>query len=122
MNPPPAYKFNSPVDRRPGAQAAEGTNLPRPDRVCGWQKGRLARYSAAAVRYTFFGTLDGGLEYYAMLGPLSGFDPVTKQRHTIFETMDLVRWPAWRLRAGLGEGLTAGSNPLTVTTILGHFF
>ena len=51
-----------------------------------------------------------------------GFEPVSKEGHYIFETLELVRWPAWRVRAGLGEGLTSGSNPLTVTTILGHFF
>lgn len=77
---------------------------------------------AAAVRYTLLDTLDLGAEYYASYGPVSRFDPVAKQGQYVFETLDLVRWPAWRARVGLGEGLTAGSNPLTVTTIFGHFF
>ncbi len=77
---------------------------------------------AAATRFTVLGTVDLGVEYYATFGPLSSFEPVSKEGQYIFETLDLVRWPEWRVRAGLGEGLTAGSNPLTVTTILGHFF
>ncbi len=77
---------------------------------------------AAAVRYTLLHTLDLGAEYYASYGPISGLDPVARQGQYIFETLDLVRWPAWRARVGFGEGLTAGSNPLTVTTIFGHFF
>jgi hypothetical protein len=77
---------------------------------------------AAALRYTVLGSLDLGLEYYASLGPVNGLSPVAKQGHYLFESLDLVRWPFWRVRAGLGEGLTAWSNPLTVTTILGHFF
>jgi hypothetical protein len=77
---------------------------------------------AAAVRYTLLGTLDLGVEYYASFGAFGRFEPVAKEGQYIFETMDLVRWPAWRVRAGLGEGLTPNSNPLTVTTVLGHFF
>lgn len=77
---------------------------------------------AAAARYTLLGTVDLSAEYYANFGPLSGFEPVARQGQYLFETLDLVRWPEWRVRAGLGEGLTSGSNPLTVTTIVGHFF
>lgn len=77
---------------------------------------------AAAMRYTLFATIDVGLEYYASFGPLSGFSPTEKQGHYVFETLDLVRWPAWIVRAGLGEGLTSASNPFTVTTKLGHLF
>ncbi len=74
------------------------------------------------MRYTLLGTLDFGVEYYPSFGPFAGFEPVPKQGQHIFETLDLVRWPEWGVRAGLGEGFTAGSNALTVTTILGHFF
>jgi hypothetical protein len=77
---------------------------------------------AAAVRYTVLETVDLGLEYYAAFGPLDRVAPVSKQGQYVFETVDLVRWPAWRARIGVGEGLTSGSNTLTFTSMIGHFF
>jgi hypothetical protein len=77
---------------------------------------------AAAVRYMLLKTVDLGVEYYAAFGRVDGFTPIAKQGHYVFETVDLVRWPAWRVRLGVGEGLTSGSNPVTITTMFGHFF
>ncbi len=76
---------------------------------------------SAAARYTLLGTVDLGLEYYADAGSIRHLEPVEREGHYLFETLELVKWAAWKLRAGLGEGLTSGSNPLTVTTIVGHF-
>jgi hypothetical protein len=77
---------------------------------------------AAAARYTLLDAVDLGLEYYASLGPVNGFRPLAKQGHYVYETVDIVRWRAWKLRAGVGEGVTAGSNPVTFTTVVGHYF
>jgi hypothetical protein len=76
---------------------------------------------SGAVRFALLHTVDLSVEYYAALGPLNGFLPLDKQSHTIFEAVDLVRWPHWVVRAGIGEGLTESSNGIIFTTMLGHF-
>lgn len=77
---------------------------------------------SGAVRYNLFHTVDLSAEYYAELGQVNGFAPLPRQRHMILEAVDLVRWPSWIVRAGIGEGLTSSSNGFVVTTMLGHFF
>lgn len=76
----------------------------------------------ASVRYTLWKAVDVGVEYYADFGPVSAIAPLLAQQHYVFEAVELVRWPEWALRLGVGEGLTAGSNPIVVTTRIGRFF
>ena len=77
---------------------------------------------AASVRATIAETVAPGVEYYAQLGPLSDIPPVAEQRHYVFQTVDVVRWPEWIVHLGFGEGLTSASTRWIVTSILGHVF
>jgi len=61
-----------------------------------------------------------GVEYYGNWGPFSGFAPWREQEHYLFEVFNLLAVAHVELNAGIGEGLTAGSNPLTVKMILGY--
>lgn len=61
-----------------------------------------------------------GVEYYGNLGPFSGFAPWREQEHYVFEVFNLLALPHIELNAGIGEGLTAGSNPLTVKALVGY--
>ncbi len=63
-----------------------------------------------------------GLEYYASLGPLSGFDPLREQQHLIFPVIDLDLGPQWEFNFGIGVGLTHASDPLLLKLILGYRF
>jgi hypothetical protein len=48
--------------------------------------------------------------------------PLAHQRHYVFETVEVVRWPEWIVHAGVGEGLTSASTRWIVTSIVGHVF
>ncbi len=61
-----------------------------------------------------------GVEYYADLGPFSGFVPVREQQHYLFEAVDLLGVHDWELNAGVGEGLTEASNALVIKAIVGY--
>jgi hypothetical protein len=61
-----------------------------------------------------------GVEYYGNLGPFSGFASGREQEHYIFEVFNLLAVSHIEINAGIGEGLTVGSNPLTVKMIVGY--
>ncbi len=62
-----------------------------------------------------------GVEYYTNLGPFStGFLPLREQEHYLYEVFNLLSVEHYELNAGVGEGLTAGSNPLILKVILGY--
>lgn len=61
-----------------------------------------------------------GLEYYADLGPFSGFAPLREQQHYVFEAFDLLGLREWELNAGVGEGLSHASNALVLKVIVGY--
>ncbi len=61
-----------------------------------------------------------GLEYYADLGPLSGFDAAREQQHYLFEAFDLLGIQNWEVNAGVGEGLSPASSALVLKVILGY--
>ena len=63
-----------------------------------------------------------GLEYYAALGPLSGFSSARDQEHYLFEVANLLAVRNLELEAGVGEGLTAASNALVLKVIVGYTF
>ena len=61
-----------------------------------------------------------GLEYYASLGPIAGPAPLSEQAHYLYEVIDLLAVPHFELNAGVGEGLTSGSNGFVAKMILGY--
>jgi hypothetical protein len=77
---------------------------------------------AAQVRYELEHALTLGLEYYGATGPLTAVEPVDRQGHYVFETVDIIQWPKWIVHFGIGQGLTTGSSPVILTSIVGHRF
>jgi hypothetical protein len=62
-----------------------------------------------------------GVEYYTNLGPFrGGFLPLRDQEHYVFEVFNLLSVPHFELNAGVGEGLTDGSNRLVFKAIIGY--
>jgi hypothetical protein len=74
---------------------------------------------ALSAVYVFESLLSIGVEYYASLGPITGWLPVAQQEHTLFEVINVLAWQHWELNVGIGEGLTDASNPLVGKLILG---
>jgi hypothetical protein len=67
-------------------------------------------------------TVSLGVEYYASLGPLSGFDPAAEQKHAIYPAIDLFLGGDWELNAGVGFGLTAATDKTVLKVIVGRRF
>jgi hypothetical protein len=44
---------------------------------------------------------------------------VSAQQHYLFEVINVLAWKRIELNAGVGEGLTAASNPFVAKMILG---
>jgi hypothetical protein len=63
-----------------------------------------------------------GIEYYATLGPFSGFLPWSQQQQQVFECVDVVSLARIELNACVGEGLTQSSEGIVLKTILGYSF
>jgi hypothetical protein len=63
-----------------------------------------------------------GIEYYSSLGPIGGLAPVRDQQHYIYEVFDLLAIERLELNLGIGQGLTATSNPLVLKMIIGWSF
>ena len=61
-----------------------------------------------------------GLEYYAGLGAIGNFDPVSQQRHQLFGAVDWAFHPDWEFNAGVGYGLTEATDKWIVKLILGY--
>jgi hypothetical protein len=75
---------------------------------------------AAMAKVKIAGVVAAGLEYYSSLGPISAPSPLGRQEHYLYEAIDLLCAPHFELNAGIGEGLTAGSNTLVAKMILGY--
>jgi hypothetical protein len=63
-----------------------------------------------------------GLEYYGSLGPITGFDPIHDQQQQIVPTFDFDLGPNWEFNAGVGVGVTHGTDHMLVKFILGRRF
>ncbi len=63
-----------------------------------------------------------GIEYYGSLGPVTGFDPLSKQQQQVFPTVDLNLAPQWEINFGLGVGMTRSTDHLIAKLILGYRF
>jgi hypothetical protein len=74
------------------------------------------------VAYSFTKKIDGGVEYYGGLGPLSHFDPKSEQTHQIFPAIDLNVSPKWEFNFGVGIGMTRSTDHLILKMIVGRRF
>jgi Putative MetA-pathway of phenol degradation len=89
----------------------------------GVKQGRGFEFSPnAKVGYDLTKNISAGLEYYGALGPVSGFDPRSKQEHLIFPVVDLNLGPRWEFNAGIGFGLTPSTDSYVLKLILGYRF
>jgi hypothetical protein len=59
-----------------------------------------------------------GVEYYSVLGPFRQFAPFNEQQHNIYGVVDF-RLGKFDINAGLGYGMTGGSDRLMAKLILG---
>jgi hypothetical protein len=59
-----------------------------------------------------------GLEYYSVLGPVSGFDARSHQRHQLFATGTTDLSGGMEAALGIGRGLTRNSDRWVITTRL----
>jgi hypothetical protein len=62
------------------------------------------------------------LEYYSSLGPTSGFDPRSEQKHQIFVAAEKEFSTRWELAASFGRGLTASSDRNVIATRIEYRF
>jgi len=59
-----------------------------------------------------------GLEYYTGLGPIQNIVPFNEQQHNIYAVVDF-KIGRWDVNAGIGYGLTGGSDRVMAKLILG---
>jgi hypothetical protein len=74
---------------------------------------------ALTALYVVDGLLSAGIESYADFGPVGAVAPLDQQQHYLFEVMNVLAWKRVELNVGIGEGLTAASNPFVAKMILG---
>jgi hypothetical protein len=74
---------------------------------------------ALSAAYVISDLLSVGVEYYASLGPVSGWLPIAEQEHYLYEVVNVLAWKGVEINIGIGEGLTAASNDFVAKTILG---
>ncbi len=74
------------------------------------------------VSYDVTPKVAAGFEYYGVLGPVTGFDPVQDQQQQFFPTIDLNLAPQWEVNFGLGVGMTRSTDHLIAKLILGYRF
>lgn len=58
-----------------------------------------------------------GIEYYTDLGPITGIDPYSEQKHTLYLALDIDRKP-WNVNLGIGRGLTVSTDRWTIKMIV----
>lgn len=74
------------------------------------------------VGYDITRKVNLGLEYYGSLGPVHEFLPYSQQQQQLFAVTDIDFGPKWEFNAGIGYGMTPGTDRLIVKTILGRRF
>jgi hypothetical protein len=82
------------------------------------QNGAAVFAPAARFARKLSETLSVGVEYYTDLGPLQNFLPVNEQQHNIYAVVDF-KVGRFDVNAGLGYGLTPGSDRLMAKMIIG---
>ena len=68
------------------------------------------------------GKVSLGVEYYGDIGPISSPAALSEQQHYLFEVVNLIAISDFELNAGIGEGLSHGSNDLIAKVIIGYAF
>ena len=74
---------------------------------------------ALSALFVLDGLVSVGLEYYGDLGRVDQPSRAGAEQHYLFEVLNVLRWRRLELNFGVGEGLTAASNPFVVKMILG---
>lgn len=74
------------------------------------------------VGYDFTKKINGALEYYGSIGPLTNFDPLQDQEQQIFPAINLNLSPKWEFNFGVGVGMTRSTDHLIFKMILGRRF
>jgi Putative MetA-pathway of phenol degradation len=72
--------------------------------------------------YDFTRRINGGIEYYGALGPVTGFDPFRDQQQQIIPAVDLNLGPNWEFNFGVGVGVTHSTDHLIAKMIIGRRF
>jgi hypothetical protein len=88
----------------------------------GFGKNGKADFAPAARLARKFDTdLYAGFEYYADLGEIGNFKPLSQQQHTLFAVTDF-KIGEFGVNFGVGYGLTPASDRFVVKTIIGYAF
>jgi hypothetical protein len=82
------------------------------------RRGQVEFAPAARFAKNFSENFALGIEYYADVGPLRNFLPVNQQAHNLFAVVDF-KVGRFDIDAGLGYGLTSGSDRLMAKMIIG---
>ena len=72
--------------------------------------------------WDFTKRINGGIEYYGSLGPVTGFDPLRDQEQQIVPAIDLNLGPQWEFNFGVGVGMTQATDHILIKAILGRRF
>ena len=72
------------------------------------------------VGWDFTKKINGGFEYYAVTGSVTGFSPVPQQDQQIYAVTDLNLSPKWEFNFGVGFGMTGATDHLLVKMIIGR--
>lgn len=87
------------------------------------QSGHVIEFEPRArVGYGFGDEGAVSLEYYSVLGPITGFDPRSQQKHQIFVSVEKEFSTRWELALSFGQGLTTSSDRTVVATRLEYHF
>jgi len=74
------------------------------------------------VGYDVSKVINAGFEYYGVVGPVTGFDPLRQEQQQIFVVTDLNLSPKWEFNFGVGVGVTGSTDHLLVKMIIGRRF
>ncbi len=74
------------------------------------------------VGYDITKKINGGFEYYGVVGPFGSFFPAGKQEQQFFPDIDLNLSPNWEFNFGVGVGATASTDHLIIKAIVGYRF
>lgn len=87
--------------------------------LAGATRGWPSLEPALSALFVLGGLFSIGLEYYGDLGPVDRPSRAGAEQHYLFEVINVLCWRRIELNLGVGEGLTAASNPFVVKMILG---
>jgi hypothetical protein len=74
------------------------------------------------VGFDFSKKVQGGFEYYGVVGPFNGFFPKGEQEQQFVPVVDLNFSENWEFNFGVGVGVTHSTDHLLVKMILGYRF